>query len=48
MKQAGLGAGGMPVVYISELVGLAAGLAPRAVGLDRHFIDAMGIAERSR
>jgi len=48
MKDAGLGAGGMPVVYISELVALAAGLAPRAVGLDRHFIDAMGIAERSR
>ena len=36
----------MPVLYLSELVGLAAGLDPKALGLDRHFIDAMGIAGR--
>jgi heterodisulfide reductase subunit B2 len=36
----------LPVVYLSELVGLAAGLAPKDLGLDRHFIDAMGIASR--
>jgi heterodisulfide reductase subunit B len=36
----------MPVVYLSELVGLAAGLDPKELGLDRHFIDAMGLAGR--
>ena len=36
----------MPIVYLSELVGLAAGIDPKVLGLDRHFIDAMRIAER--
>jgi heterodisulfide reductase subunit B len=31
----------MPVLYLSEVVGLAAGLAPKVLGLDRHFVDAM-------
>jgi heterodisulfide reductase subunit B2 len=35
-----------PILYLSELVGLAAGLAPEDLGLDRHFIDAMGVAGR--
>ncbi len=47
INAAGLGPHDMPVVYLSELVGLAAGLEPKALGLDRHFIDAMRVAERS-
>jgi heterodisulfide reductase subunit B2 len=35
----------MPVVYLTELLGLAAGLPPKDLGLDRHFVDAMGLAE---
>jgi heterodisulfide reductase subunit B len=31
--------GAMPILYLSELLGLAAGLAPDALGLDRHFIE---------
>jgi heterodisulfide reductase subunit B2 len=38
---------GLPVLYLSELVGLAAGVDPKVLGLDRHFIDAMGIANRA-
>jgi len=30
--------GAMPILYLSELLGLAAGLEPEALGLDRHFI----------
>ena len=36
----------MPVLYLTELVGLAAGLEPRVLGLHRHFIDAMRVASR--
>ena len=36
----------MPVVYLSELVGLAAGLDPKVLGLDRHFVDAMRVVAR--
>jgi heterodisulfide reductase subunit B len=31
--------GQMPILYLSELLGLAAGLEPEALGLDRHFIE---------
>jgi heterodisulfide reductase subunit B len=36
----------LPVLYLSELVGLAAGLDPKALGLDRHFVDAMRVVAR--
>lgn len=36
----------MPVLYLSELLCLAAGKEPAAIGLDRHFVDAMGLACR--
>jgi heterodisulfide reductase subunit B len=42
----GLGPFDIPVLYLSELVGLAAGLDPKRLGLDRHFIDAMRVALR--
>lgn len=41
----GLGTHRLPILYLSELVGLAAGIEPKRLGLDRHFIDAMGVAE---
>ena len=31
--------GAMPILYLSELLGLSAGLPPEALGLDRHFIE---------
>jgi len=47
IQSRGRGPYAMPVVYLTELVGLAAGLAPKALGLDRHFIDALGLAART-
>ena len=35
--------GALPILYLSELLGLAAGLAPEALGLDRHFIEPRGL-----
>lgn len=29
----------LPILYLSQLVGLALGMAPRELGLDRHFVD---------
>jgi len=47
MSAAGRRTGSMPILYLSELLGLAAGIAPKAIGLDRHFTDAMSVAGRS-
>jgi len=47
IRSAGLGDYNMPVLYLSELVGLAAGLDPKELGLNRHFVNAMSVAERS-
>jgi heterodisulfide reductase subunit B len=52
MRQRAMSAAGrrtrpMPILYLSELLGLAAGIAPKTIGLDRHFTDAMSIAGRS-
>jgi len=35
--------GAMPILYLSELLGLAAGLEPKALGLDRHFIESRNL-----
>ena len=32
----------MPVYLITELVGLAIGIKPEALQIDRHFVDAVG------
>lgn len=37
----------MPVLYVTELVGLALGLSPEALGLPRHFVDAATFAAAS-
>jgi heterodisulfide reductase subunit B2 len=47
MNSRGMGPHRMPVLYLSELVGLAAGIDPKQLGLDRHFINAMGVADRT-
>ncbi|MBI5245011.1 MAG: CoB--CoM heterodisulfide reductase iron-sulfur subunit B family protein [Elusimicrobia bacterium] len=46
MRQRSMGSEGrgMPVLYLSELLGLACGLKPEALGLNRHFTDAGPIA----
>jgi len=44
---AALGSRPMPVLYLTELLGLAAGLDPKALGLDRHFSDALTLAQRT-
>jgi heterodisulfide reductase subunit B len=46
INSAGLGEYDMPVLYLSEVLGLAAGLEPKALGLDRHFVDAMRLTTR--
>lgn len=33
----------MPVLYLSEFIGLALGLTPKQLGIDLHFIDAMPV-----
>jgi heterodisulfide reductase subunit B len=36
------------VLYLTELLGLAAGMAPKSLGLNRHFVDAMCVVPRSK
>lgn len=36
-------AGGLPVLHVSQLAGLAFGLAPEALGLSRHVVDCAGV-----
>jgi len=36
----------IPIVYLTELVGLAVGVKPRKLGLRKHFVDAMRLTER--
>ncbi len=48
IRDAGRSAGDLPVLYLSELLCLAAGADPKAIGLDAHFIDAMPLAARSQ
>ncbi len=47
INEAGLGPHDLPIVYLSEILGLAAGIEPGRLGLDRHFVDAMRVVERS-
>jgi succinate dehydrogenase / fumarate reductase cytochrome b subunit len=35
---------GLPILHVSQLVGLAIGLSPAALGIPRHVVDARGIA----
>jgi len=35
----------MPILFLTELVGLALGLAPRALGLHRHFVSPRAVLE---
>ena len=46
INAAGLGPHDMPVLYLSELLGLAAGVDPKALGLERHFVDALRVTRR--
>lgn len=45
INTAGLGKHDLPILYLSELLGLAAGLPPETLGLDRHFVDATRLME---
>jgi heterodisulfide reductase subunit B len=38
---------GMPVYYLTEVVGLAAGIDEKKLGIKRHFIEARGLVERA-
>jgi hypothetical protein len=33
----------LPIVFVTELVGLALGLAPESLGLQRHFVDTTAV-----
>lgn len=37
---------GMPVFYFTELMGLAMGIEPQKLGLDKHFVDAMPLVKQ--
>ncbi len=37
----------LPIVFLTELVGLAVGLEPSALGLQRHFVDTAALAPGS-
>ena len=37
----------IPILYATELLGLAAGISPKTLGLDRHFVDVLCVAKRS-
>lgn len=36
----------VPIVYLTELVGLAVGVKPKKLGLRKHFVDAMRLTQR--
>lgn len=36
----------IPIVYLTELVGLAIGVKPKKLGLRKHFVDAMRLTKR--
>jgi len=46
INAAGRGPHDLPILYLSEVLGLAAGMEPERLGLDRHFVDAMRVTER--
>ena len=48
VNASGLGPHNMPVLYLTELLGLAAGIDPKSLGLNRHFVDAMCVVPRSK
>ena len=48
IREAGRIPSDLPVLYLSELLCLAGGVLPESAGLDRHFVDATHLAERSR
>jgi len=33
----------MPVYFITELLGIAMGMSPAELQIDRHFVDAVGL-----
>jgi heterodisulfide reductase subunit B len=35
----------LPILFLTELAGLALGLAPRALGLHRHFVSPRSVLE---
>lgn len=42
------GVSGMPVIFLTQLVGLALGVDAKALGLDRHFVPTKGLVELAR
>jgi heterodisulfide reductase subunit B len=36
----------IPIIYLTQLVGLAVGVKPRKLGLRKHFVDAMRVTRR--
>jgi heterodisulfide reductase subunit B len=46
MRRAGRGAHAMPVYYFTELMGVALGLAPSALGISKHLTDAATLLDR--
>ncbi len=38
---------GLPIYYLTQVIGLAAGLDETALGIGRHFVPAGGLRERA-
>jgi heterodisulfide reductase subunit B len=36
----------MPIIYFTQLMGLAFGLTTEALGLDKHFVDPVSVLKR--
>jgi heterodisulfide reductase subunit B len=46
MNKGQAGADALPILYVTELVGLALGLDPRAMGLHRHYVSTQPLLDR--
>jgi heterodisulfide reductase subunit B len=38
---------GLPVLFVTQLMGLAFGIAPKELGLDKHFVDPLPLLQRA-
>ncbi len=46
MNKAQAGADDLPILYVTELVGLALGLDPKAMGMHRHYVSTQPLIDR--
>ena len=42
------GASAMPILFVTQVVGMALGLPPKSLGLQRHFVNTTSVVSRMR